>query len=106
MGLIDPLNQQQVGLKVVAGTGTQIDTTTANGRLVFGIFASLAALEAERIRERTQAGLRAARARGRPGGSPRKMTAPTLTMAMTALAESGSQAKEVAFRLGITTSTL
>src|SRR4029453_4872991 len=74
VGLIDTLNQQQGGLKVLAGTGAQIDTTTANGRLVFGIFAALAEFEAELIRERTKAGLRAARARGRVGGRPRKMT--------------------------------
>ena len=106
VGLIDTLNQRQVGLKVLAGAGAQIDTTTANGRLVFGIFAALAEFEAELIRERTTAGLRAARARGRHGGRPRKMTATTLKMAMTAMAESGNQAKEIASRLGITTSTL
>ncbi len=106
VGLVDTLNQQQVGLKVLAGAGAQIDTTTANGRLVFGIFAALAEFEAELIRERTKAGLMAARARGRQGGRPRKMTATTLKMAMTAMAESGSQAKEIATQLGITTSTL
>lgn len=106
VGLVDMLNQQQVGLKVLAGAGAQIDTTTANGRLVFGIFAALAEFEAELIRERTKAGLMAARARGRQGGRPRKMTATTLKMAMTAMAESGSQAKEIATQLGITTSTL
>lgn len=106
VGLVDTLNQQQVGLKVLAGAGAQIDTTTANGRLVFGIFAALAEFEAELIRERTKAGLMAARARGRQGGRPRKMTATTLKMAMTAMAESGSQAKEIAAQLGITTSTL
>lgn len=106
VGLVDTLNQQQVGLKVLAGVGVQIDTTTANGRLVFGIFAALAEFEAELIRERTQAGLRAARARGRQGGRPRKMTVTTLKMAMTAMAEPGSQAKEIASRLGMTTSTL
>ena len=106
VGLVDMLNQQQVGLKVLAGAGAQIDTTTANGRLVFGIFAALAEFEAELIRGRTKAGLMAARARGRQGGRPRKMTATTLKMAMTAMAESGSQAKEIATQLGITTSTL
>ena len=43
-------------LKVLAGAGAQIDTTTANGRLVFGIFAALAEFESELIRERTKAG--------------------------------------------------
>ena len=104
--LVETLKQRQVGLKVLAGVGAQIDTTTANGRLVFGIFAALAEFEAELIRERTKAGLTAARARGRVGGRPRKMTATTLKMAMTALADPGSSPKEVARRLGITTTTL
>jgi DNA invertase Pin-like site-specific DNA recombinase len=106
VGLVDTLNQRQVGLKVLAGAGAQIDTTTANGRLVFGIFAALAEFEAELIRERTKAGLTAARARGRVGGRQRKMTATTLKMAMTALADPGSSPKEVARRLSITTTTL
>jgi DNA invertase Pin-like site-specific DNA recombinase len=104
--LVDTLNQRQVGLKVLAGAGAQIDTTTANGRLVFGIFAALAEFEAALIRERSKAGLTAARARGRVGGRPRKMTATTLKMAMTAMADPGSSPKEIARRLGITTTTL
>ena len=57
-----------VGLRVLAGQGAQIDTTTAAGRLVFGIFAALVEFERELIRERTVAGLKAARARERKGG--------------------------------------
>ena len=106
VGLVDTFNQLQVGLKVLAGTGAQIDTTTANGRLVFGIFAALAEFEAELIRERTQAGLKAARARGRVVGRPRKMTSTTLKMAMSAMADPQSNSQEVAKRLGITTATL
>lgn len=106
VGLVDLLHQRQVGLKVLASAGAQMDTTTANGRFVFGIFAALAEFEAALIRERTQAGLSAARARGRVGGRPRKMTAPVLTMAMTALADRRNEATEVARRLGITTTTL
>jgi DNA invertase Pin-like site-specific DNA recombinase len=83
-----------------------MDTTTANGRLGFGLFAALAEFEAALIRERTKAGRTAARARGRVGGRPRKMTATALKMAMTAMADPGSSPKEVARRLGITTTTL
>lgn len=51
-----------------------IDTTTASGRLIFGVFASLAEFERELIRERTRAGLEAARARGRMGGRPKGLS--------------------------------
>lgn len=103
---VDDLNKQGVGFRVLAGAGAQIDTTTANGRLIFGIFAALAEFEAELIRERTKAGLAAARARGRLGGRPRKVTIETLKMAMAAMADPKSKASEVANRLGITTTTL
>ncbi len=63
VNLVDNLRKRDIGFKVLAGHGAQIDTTTANGRLVFGIFASLAEFERELIVERTQAGLAAARAR-------------------------------------------
>jgi DNA invertase Pin-like site-specific DNA recombinase len=106
VGLVEDLNHRQVGLKVLAGAGAQIDTTTANGRFVFGIFAALAEFEAALIRERTQAGLTAARARGRVGGRPRKMTTATLKMAMVALADPNNNATDVARRLGLTRTTL
>jgi DNA invertase Pin-like site-specific DNA recombinase len=106
VSLMDDLRRREVGLKVLTGSGAQIDTTTANGRLVFGIFAALAEYEAELIRERTRAGLASARARGRMGGRPRKMTKEVLMMAASAMADQSSNAREVAKRLGITTSTL
>jgi hypothetical protein len=55
-------------------TNGLVDTTTAHGKLVFGLFALLADYEAALIKERTQAGLAAARARGRKGGRKPKMT--------------------------------
>ncbi len=63
--LVAELNERKIGLKSL---NDPIDTTTAQGRLVFNIFASLAEFEREIIRERTNAGLAAARARGRKGG--------------------------------------
>ena len=63
---VQDLSTRGVGLRVLTGQGAQIDTTiAAAGRLVFGIFAALAEFERELTRERTLAGLTAARARGR-----------------------------------------
>ena len=103
---VDELRARGVGLRVLAGAGAVIDTSTANGRLVFGIFAALAEFERELIVERTRAGLAAARARGRLGGRPRKMDVAMLRMAMRAMAERDTKAQDLAQRLGITTTTL
>ena len=103
---VDELRARGVGLRVLAGAGAEIDTSTANGRLVFGIFAALAEFERELIVERTRAGLAAARARGRLGGRPRKMDVAMLRMAMRAMAERDTKAQDLARRLGITTTTL
>ena len=65
------LMEKKVGL---ISLNDPIDTTTPQGRLVFGIFASLAEFERELIRERTQAGLKSARARGRKGGRPKGLS--------------------------------
>lgn len=73
---------RDVCLKVLTGRGAAIDTTTATGKLVFGIFAALAEFERELIAERTIAGLASARARERKGGRPFKMTAAKLRLAM------------------------
>ena len=106
VAMVDDLRSRDVGLKVVAGAGAEIDTTTPNGRLVFGIFAALAEFERELIAERTRAGLAAARARGRKGGRPRKMDRKTLRMAMTAISDREVRTADLARRLGITTTTL
>ena len=93
-------------MKVLTGNGAQIDTTTANGKLFFGIFAALAEFERELIRERTKAGLEAARARGRKGGRPRKMDKATLMIAIKALEDKSITVQDVAKRLNMTTTTL
>lgn len=104
--LVEDLKNREIGLKVLAGAGAQIDTTTPSGKMMFGLFAVLAEFERELIVERTRAGLEAARARGRNGGRPRKMDKATLTMAMAAMEDRNAIATEVARRLGITTTTL
>lgn len=103
---VEDLRVRGVGLKVLTGAGARIDTTTADGRLAFGIFAAFAEFERELIAERTRAGLAAARARGRMGGRPRKMDRAALTMAMAAMSDPKAKAAEVARRLGVTTTTL
>ena len=106
VNIVEELRSKEIGFKVLAGAGAQIDTSTANGRLVFGLFATLSEFERELIVERTRAGLAAARARGRKGGRPRKMDKPTLRMAMAAMSDPKSIAADVAKRLNLTTTTL
>jgi DNA invertase Pin-like site-specific DNA recombinase len=72
VNVVHDLTERGIGLKVLTGQGAPIDTTTASGKLVFGIFAGLAEFERELISERTIAGLASARARGRNGGRPYK----------------------------------
>lgn len=86
-----------------------IDTTTPQGRLIFNIFASLAEFERDIIRERTRAGLEAARARGRKGGRPKGLSLEAQKTAMAAEAlynERKLSVKEISDRLNISKSTL
>lgn len=85
---VHDLTARGTGLKVLTGHGATIDTTTAAGKLVFGIFAALAEFERELIAERTTAGLASARARGRNGGRPYKMTPVKLRLAMASMGQS------------------
>jgi len=79
--LVSELSNQGVGLQSL---NDPIDTTNAQGRLIFNLFASLAEFERELIRERTQAGLSAARARGRVGGRPKGLSVQAESTAMAA----------------------
>ena len=100
------LTTREIGLKVLAGEGASIDTTTANGRLIFGIFAALAEFERELIVERTKAGLAAARARGRKGGRPFKMTPAKLRLAQAAMGKPETVVADLCAEIGITRQTL
>jgi DNA invertase Pin-like site-specific DNA recombinase len=103
---IHDLAGRGVGLKVLAGHGAAIDTTTPAGKLVFGIFAALAEFERELICERTRAGLASARARGRKGGRKPKMTPAKLRLAQAAMGKPETNVGELCEELGITRSTL
>lgn len=103
---VHTLTSRGIGLKVLTGQGAAIDTTTAAGKLVFGIFAALAEFERELIAERTRAGLASARARGRTGGRPFKMTAAKIRLAMAAMGHKETKVSSLCKELGITRQTL
>jgi DNA invertase Pin-like site-specific DNA recombinase len=100
------LTQRGIGFKVLTGHGASIDTTTPSGKLVFGIFAALAEFERELISERTKAGLASARARGRKGGAPFKMTAAKLRFAMATMGRPETKVSDLCRDLGVTRQTL
>ena len=104
--LVHDLTARGVGLKVLTGEGAAIDTTTAAGKLVFGIFAALAEFERALIVERTKAGIAAARARGRKGGAPFKMTAAKLRLAQATMGKPETKIGPLCRELGITRQTL
>lgn len=104
--LTNKLIEKKVGL---ISLNDPIDTSTAQGRMIFGIFATLAEFERELIRERTQAGLKSARARGRKGGRPKGMS--TSAMEKAAIAEALYRngtipVKKIAEQLDISKTTL
>lgn len=106
VNVVHDLTDRGVGLKVLTGQGAAIDTTTASGKLVFGIFAALAEFERELISERTKAGLASARARGRKGGRPYKMTPAKVRLAAASMGQPGTNVGELCKELGVTRQTL
>ena len=103
---VHDLTARGVGLKVLTGQGAAVDTTTAAGKLVFGIFAALADFERELISERTKAGMASARARGRMGGRKFKMTPAKLRLAMASMGQTDTHVGDLCQELGITRQTL
>ena len=106
VGTVQDLSARGIGLRMLAGQGAQIDTTTAGGRLVFGIFAALAEFERELIRERTLAGLKAARVRGRRGGRKFALSKAQVRLAQAAMASRDTSVAELCRKLGIGRGTL
>lgn len=106
VNLVHQLTEDGIGLKVLTGQGAAIDTTTASGKLVFGIFAALAEFERELISERTKAGLASARARGRKGGRPSKMTPAKIRLAVAAMSDPNTRVGDLCKELGVSRQTL
>jgi DNA invertase Pin-like site-specific DNA recombinase len=100
---ITSLDARGVGFKSLQES---LDTTTSGGRLIFHIFGALAEFERELIRERTMAGLHAARARGREGGRPQKLDGRKLALARSMMQDKTVSVTEVAKTLGVNRSTL
>ncbi len=103
VGIIYGLEERGIGFRSI---NESIDTTTAGGKLIFNIFGSLAEFERALIRERTVAGLAAARARGRCGGRPLKMSKGDVKKAAAMLLSPAMTKAEVARHFKVSRVTL
>lgn len=103
---VHDLEKRGIAFRVLSGQGAEIDTTTPAGKMIFGIFASLASYERELIRERTIFGLAAARARGRKGGRPFTMTPAKIRLAQAAMNQPETVIGNLCKELGVTRTTL
>lgn len=103
---VTALNNRNIGFQSIT---EQIDTTTSGGKLIFHIFGALAEFERDIIRERTNAGLAAARARGRTGGRPKTKTLDTprkVAMALALYNDKNNAIADICKTLNISRSTL
>lgn len=100
---VEGLEDRGIGFKSLTET---IDTTSPGGRLVFTIFAGLAEFERSIIKERTRAGLEAARSRGRVGGRPRSVSDDDIAAAKAMLKDPEISVRQVAKRIGCSEATL
>jgi DNA invertase Pin-like site-specific DNA recombinase len=100
---VEKLESQEIGFQSLTEA---INTTTSGGRLIFHIFASLAEFERSIIKERTLAGLSAAKRLGRVGGRPPSLKAEDLMVAKALLKDDNITVEEVAKRLSVAPSTL
>lgn len=103
MHIINDLECRGIGFTSLT---EQIDTTTPAGKLIFHVFGALSEFERNLIRERTMAGLKAARARGKNGGRPAKLTGKDLTMAKALMQDKTNNVQDIANRFGVSRSTL
>ena len=101
--VVDELKARQIGFKSLTEA---IDTTTAAGELFFHIFGALAQFERSIIRERTNAGIKAALARGRKGGRPVRVKPDDIQAALALLRDPEISVRSAAKRLGLSVSAL
>ena len=101
--LVSQLEARGIGLKSLHES---IDTTPSSGKLIFHVFGALAEFERNLIRERTQAGLAAARARGRTGGRPKSLDAAKRAIAANLYDEKQHSVKEICEVMGVSNPTL
>jgi DNA invertase Pin-like site-specific DNA recombinase len=97
------LEHRKIGLESIT---EKIETVSSAGKLVFHVFAALAEFERNIIRERTVAGLKAARARGRLGGRPEKLSAKDKQQIRALLKDPTVRVKDVARRFGVSVATV
>jgi DNA invertase Pin-like site-specific DNA recombinase len=100
---ITTLHDRQIGFKSIT---ENIDTTTSGGKLIFHIFGALAEFERDIIRERTLAGLQAARARGKRGGRPKALQTNQVAMAQALYNDTQHSIAEICQMLKISKTTL
>ena len=100
---IEELKERQVSFRSLSES---IDTGSSGGKFMFHVFSALAEFERDLIRERTMAGLTAARARGRLGGRPRAITPDKLKMATSLMKDPTVSIKEICKNLGVSRTTL
>ena len=104
--LIDTVNKlQSKGVEFVS-LQESVDTKTSGGKLVFHVFGALAEFEREMIRERTKAGLRAARARGRMNGRPKKLSGQQIKMAKKLMQDKETKVFDISKTMNVSRSTL
>jgi DNA invertase Pin-like site-specific DNA recombinase len=99
---VQQLADKNIGFKSLQ---EQIDTTTSSGKFTFHLFSALAEFERDIIRERTQAGLKAARARGRTGGRPHLLNAKQIALLKRMHADTANSITEICRSLSISRST-
>lgn len=100
--LVSRLRDSNIGFRSLT---QDFDTTTAGGRMIFGVFASLAEFERELLRDRTLEGLKAARARGHVGGRPTKLT-PAAWLQVQQMVKGGSSVSQAARAVGVSSAAI